>query len=316
MADEEKVTTKLEVDVTDFKKGLSDASRYIRMANSEFEKATAGMGKFTDSTDGLRAKLTQLERTLEGQEAAAAVLRHEYERVCREQGENSRGAQELAIKLNKQEAACARTKAQIEKYNRDLAEMSREADDAGDGLDELDEGMEDAAASSKKTAKQLDNVGDSSKSAAGAVGGLVKKLGGLAGKAIVSGIKGIAKAAGSLVTAFLATGETSKEWIGNMNKLEAVADTTGRSAEAVKGQFTEFYGILGDETAATTTTSNLEAIGLSQKNLASVTNSMAGIWSKYGDSIPLDGLAESINESSRCATVTGNLADKPFNVSA
>ena len=83
MADNEKITTKLEVDVTDFKKGLSDANRYIRMANSEFEKATAGAGKFADSADGLRAKLTQLEKTLEGQEAAASVLRAEYERVCK-----------------------------------------------------------------------------------------------------------------------------------------------------------------------------------------------------------------------------------------
>ena len=102
MADMENVTTKLSVDVTDFKKGLSDANRYIRMANSEFEKATAGVGKFADSADGLKAKLTQLEKTLEGQEVAAAVLRREYERVCKEQGENSKGAQELAIKLNKQ----------------------------------------------------------------------------------------------------------------------------------------------------------------------------------------------------------------------
>ena len=106
MAENENVTTKLQVDVTDFKKGLADANRYIRMANSEFEAATAGVGKFTDSADGLRAKLTQLEKTLEGQEAAAAVLRAEYERVCEEQGENSKGAQELAIKLNKQTAAC------------------------------------------------------------------------------------------------------------------------------------------------------------------------------------------------------------------
>ena len=34
-----------------------------------------------------------------------------------------------------------------------------------------------------------------------------------------------------------------------------------------------------------------------------------GIWAKYGDSIPLDGLAESINETANVGTVTGNLAD-------
>ena len=309
MADNEKITTKLEVDVTDFKKGLSDANRYIRMANSEFEKATAGVGKFTDSADGLRSKLTQLEKTLEGQEAAAAVLRHEYERVCKEQGENSKGAQELAIKLNKQEAACKKTASQIDHYQAALDDMEAAADDAADSSEDLGDGLDEAGDAAKKTANQIKGVESASDKAGGAVGGFVKKLGGLAGKAIVAGIKGIAAAAGGLATAFLASGETSKEWIGNMNKLEAVAQDAGRSTEDVKAQFTEFYGILGDETAATTTTSNLEAIGLSQENLASVTNSMAGIWSKYGDSIPLDGLAESINETSKVGQVTGNLAD-------
>ena len=313
MAENENVTTRLSVDVTDFKKGLADANRYIRLANSEFEKATAGAGKFTDSADGLRAKLTQLEKTLEGQEAAAAVLRKEYEKVCQEQGENSKGAQELAIKLNKQEAACKKTASQIDKYQNALDDMERTADDAGDEAQTLGKNLDDVASSAKKADKATDGVGKDMPSnfskAAKAAGNLARNLASVAGKAVVNGIKSIGVAAGGLLTGFLATGETSKEWTGNMNKLAAVAQESGRSTQAVKKQFTEFYGILGDETAATTTASNLEAIGLSEKNLATVTNSMTGIWAKYGDSIPLDGLAESINETSRVGQVTGNLAD-------
>lgn len=287
MANEE-VTTSLNVDITQFKKGLSDANRYIRMANSEFDKATAGVDKWSDSTEGLRAKLTQLNKTLEGQEAAAAVLRHEYERVVAEQGESSKGAQELAIKLNKQEAACKKTAAQIKKYEGDLQEAEN---------------------TTQETEKATGEMSGAFAKAAGAAGKLVKSLAGLAGRSIITGIKGIAAASAGLVTAFLATGETSKEWIANMNKLDAVAQDSGRSTQAVRKQFEEFYGILGDETAATTTASNLEAIGLSEKNLASVTNSMAGIWAKYGDSIPLDGLAEAILHSSALGSTQGTLAD-------
>lgn len=287
MADE-KVTTSLNVDITQFKTALTEANRYIRLANSEFENATAGTEKWSDSADGLKAKITQLNKTLEGQEVAAAALRTEYARVVAEQGENSKGAQELAIKLNKQEAACKKTAAQIQKYEGDL---------------------EDVESASEDTEESTLNMSDAFGKAATAAGTLATGLVKIAGKTIINSIKGIATAAAGLVTAFLATGETSKEWISNMNKLDAVAQETGRSTEAVRGQFKEFYGILGDETAATTTVNNLEAVGLSQENLASVTNSMAGIWASYGDSIPLDGLAEAINETSRCGTVTGNLAD-------
>lgn len=315
MADGEKITTKLQVDVTDFKKGLSDANRYIRLASSEFDAATAGMDKWSSSADGLRAKLTQLDKTLDGQEAALSVLRAEYDRVVAEQGESSKGAEELAIKLNKQEAACKKTAAQIDHYKAALDDMENAADDAGGEADKLGKELDDVADSAKKADKAADSVGDGLASklgnAAKAAGNLAANMAKFAAKSIATGLKAVGAAAGTLVSAFLATGETSKEWIANMNKLDAVAKESGRSTEAVRNQFTEFYGILGDETAATTTASNLEAIGLSQKNLSSVTNSMAGIWAKYGDSIPLDGLAESINESSRCAAVTGNLADKP-----
>ena len=179
MAENEKVTTKLEVDVSDFKKGLSEANRAIRLANSEFDNATAGIGKWSDSADGLRAKLTQLNKTLDAQEAAAEVLRKEYQRVVAEQGENSKGAQELAIKLNKQEAACKKTAAQIEKYAADLQDLEDAADGAGDELDKLGDRMGDTAKGSDEAADELDEVADSAKDAGDASAGLGSQLGGI-----------------------------------------------------------------------------------------------------------------------------------------
>lgn len=40
-----------------------------------------------------------------------------------------------------------------------------------------------------------------------------------------------------------------------------------------------------------------------------MTNAAIGAWATYGDSIPIDGLAESINETIQAGTVTGNFAD-------
>lgn len=167
MADE--VTTKLNIDITQFKSALTEANRYIRLANSEFDKATAGAEKWSDSTDGLKAKITQLNKTLDAQETAAAALRLEYDRVSKEQGENSKGAQELAIKLNRQEAACEKTRAQIAKYSTALNDMGDEADDAGNEAKDLD--------------KSLDKAGDSAKNAARDSDDLDKSLSGLPGVA-------------------------------------------------------------------------------------------------------------------------------------
>jgi phage-related protein len=69
------------------------------------------------------------------------------------------------------------------------------------------------------------------------------------------------------------------------------------------------YGVLGDETAATTTISNFMKLETSTDNLNNLLNSATGIWAVYGDSIPLDGLAESVNETAKVGQITGNLAD-------
>ena len=38
-------------------------------------------------------------------------------------------------------------------------------------------------------------------------------------------------------------------------------------------------------------------------------NAATAVWTKYGDSIPIEGLTESINETAQVSKVTGNLAD-------
>ena len=50
-------------------------------------------------------------------------------------------------------------------------------------------------------------------------------------------------------------------------------------------------------------------MGLSQQQLTQLVNGTIGAWAKYGYSIPIDGLAESINETARTAAVTGTFAD-------
>lgn len=284
MADQERVTTRLEVDVTDFKKGLADANRYIRMANSEFENATAGVGKWSDSADGLRAKLTQLNKTLEGQEAAAEVLRHEYERVCKEQGETSKGAQELAIKLNKQEAAAKKTRAQIDHYEGKL-------DDTRKTTDETEKATVDMSGAFGK--------------AATAAGKLATGLAKIAGKSIVNGIKGLAAASGTLVTAFLATSETSKEWITEMGKLEAAFDSSGHSAKTATKTFDALYGVIGETDQAVEAAQQIALLAESEEDAAKWADLASGVVGKFGDALQPETFYEAANESYKLNEATG-----------
>lgn len=296
MANEE-VTTGLNIDITQFKTALTEANRYIRMANSEFENATAGVEKWSSSADGLRAKITQLNKVLDGQEAAAAALRLEYERVSKEQGENSKGAQELAIKLNKQEAACKKTAAQIDHYQNALDEMESTADEAGDESENLSENLDDVASSAKKADKATEGVAkdmpETMSKAAKETDGLLSKLAKLSGKAIVAGIKGIAAAAGTLVTAFLASGEASKEHITAMAKLDAAYSSAGHSADTAKKTYSELIGVIGDTDQAVEASQQIALLADSEKEAAQWAELGAGVIGKFGDALQPETFFES-----------------------
>ena len=122
-------TTKFKVDITDFKAAMQEATRYVKLAESEFNAASAGLGKWSSSADGLTAKLKQLDKVLDAQKRQLEVLETEYERVAKEQGENSKGAEELRIRINNQNAAIKRTESQMEHYSSTLEDVTKDTDD-------------------------------------------------------------------------------------------------------------------------------------------------------------------------------------------
>jgi tape measure domain-containing protein len=137
----EEVTTKLNIDITQFKKALTDANRYIRLASSEFDKASAGVENFANDADTLRAKLKQLSTVQEAQKAKVAALRLEYDRVAQEQGESSKAAQEMAIKLNKAEAAVEKTGKEMSQYKARLNEVEKGTNETEKETKQLDAAM-------------------------------------------------------------------------------------------------------------------------------------------------------------------------------
>lgn len=283
MANEE-VTTSLNIDITQFKQALTTANRYIRMANSEFDKATAGTENWADSADGLKAKISQLNKTLDAQEAAAAALRLEYDRVAQEQGENSKGAQELAIKLNRQEAACKKTAAQIKKYEGEL---------------------EEAESTTQETEKETGQMSAAFDKAATAAGTLAKGLAKIAGKGIVTGIKSIAAASAGLVTAFLASGEAQKEHITEMAKLDAAYKSAGHTTKTAAKTYEELYSVIGETDQAVEASQQIALLANSEKDAAKWAEMGAGVIGTFGDALQPETFFEAANETMKLGEATG-----------
>lgn len=167
--------------------------------------------------------------------------------------------------------------------------------------------LERAIGNAEIEAKQLENaiedVGNAGKKASDGVDEIKNSLSsGAIGGAVSGAVQSMADSLGNLI-------EETKEYRQIMASLDESSKNAGYSASETKQVYQTLQGVLGDPQTAATATANLQALGLSQQDLMNVTNASIGAWAKYGDSIPIDGLAESINETVKAGQVTGTFAD-------
>ncbi len=288
---EQETTTKFKVDISELKKQFADANRQIRLVNSEFKAATAGMDDWGSSADGLGAKIKQLNGVVDAEKAKLQSLEKQYALVAEQQGEGSKGAQELAIKINNQKANVAKAERSLQQYENALKDVS-------DGSKQIEE---DSAGASKG----LDDVADSSSNLSEKASGLAGKLAGVA----KTGLAAIATAATGVVTAFLGTAEATREYREDINKLQTAYQSAGLTAKQAKKTYKDFFSVLGEEDRSVEAVSHLAKLTDSQKDLNKWSNICAGVWGTFGDSLPIEGLTEAANETAKVGQVTGPLAD-------
>ena len=140
----------------------------------------------------------------------------------------------------------------------------------------------------------------------------LSKLGKVAGTALKGTVKtvgGIATAAAGAVTGLLALESATEEYRVAQGKLNTAFEAAGYSTETAKQAYTEFYKILGDTDTATEASQLLAKLATNEEDVSTWTNIAAGVFGTFGDSLPIEGLIESANETAKVGQVTGVLAD-------
>ena len=155
------------------------------------------------------------------------------------------------------------------------------------------------------------------------VKGKIKEVAGKTWKAVVSVKdkasavlskikKGLAVLAAGVtvgITAALNTTEASREYNRNQAVIAGAAAQGKYKTKDLQSMRRTMYGYTGDDMMATNAVSNLTGMGLGIKDMQKTLDAATAVWTKYGDSIPIEGLTESINETAQVSKVTGNLAD-------
>ena len=131
------------------------------------------------------------------------------------------------------------------------------------------------------------------------------KIGGVAGKIAL----GIGAAGIAIGGAFIGAVESTREYRAEMGLLEAAFLTAGHSSETAKNTYSELNAVLGDSGQAVEASQHLAKIADNEKELSELTGILTGVYATFGESLPLEGLAEGINHSASLGEVQGSLAD-------
>lgn len=173
---------------------------------------------------------------------------------------------------------------------------------------QLDIDISDVKSADGDLEKLKDTIDDTSDAAEDSADGFTIMKGAVS-DLVSNAIQNLIGALGDLIGSLFEVSEATEEYRSMMAKVEGSADTFGYSLEFAKNQYSEFYRYLGDDQMATNAITNLMGMKVSTDTVSDSANAAIAVWSAYGDSIPIEGLTESITESARVAQVTGSLAD-------
>lgn len=300
----------------------SESEQYERKLdalNGQLESAVAIWGENSQEAENLRIKINNAGTAYEKVKQQTAKAKAELEQFRQEMEESGKEAEDtrsayekLTDTISEQESELSgleeaykdailqygRGSAEAEELEDKMQRLSRELNDNRDTMDNLEKAAKDASGQMDDLADSAKDVDDGFTVAKGAIATFVGDS--------LSSLVGLAKDGAS---AIYNLADETRGYRSEMSKLSSSAESSGYSADYAKEKYMDLYSVLADETAANTTVSNFMAMKLSQEDLDTVLNASIGIWAKYGDSIPLDGLAESVNETANAGQVTGNLAD-------
>lgn len=270
-------------DATSLSKAIKSVSSEARDTQSELKKIEKLLKMDPGNVTLLKQKQELLNQSIEKTEEVVTALK----------AAKDKADQDMANGTEINEKAYRELERQIESNEITLRNARQEADKVVSALNDIDD-------------DELRDVADAADGAEEALKDAKKEAADF-GDVLKAGL--IAEAAGSIVDSLKNVAEETKEYRKIMGSLEVSSGLAGYSAEQTSQAYKKLYGILADDQSSATTLANLQALGLSQDDLLSLIDNCIGGWAKYGDSIPIDGLAEAINETVKAGQVSGTFAD-------
>lgn len=303
------ITTEISIkNEAEFRKQMKAVNNSLSGMKSEMAKVSAEFDGQANSAEALRKKQAILQQQYDQQKEKVQALARMLESAKSAYDENSDVVLSYQRQLNTATVELIKFDRELKNTDKYLDEAAQSADGTASSIDEFGKAVKDAGEEGSDGMGQLKEafgqLGEAAKS--GDINGVVAALGSmkgvLVGGAAVAGAKALADGIINIT-------ESTKEYRTILGTLEVSSKQAGYTQEQTTEIYKKFQAVLGDTQKAATATANLQALKLSQEDLRTIVEQAIGAWATYGDSIPIDSLSESINETVQVGKVTGVFAD-------
>lgn len=129
-----------------------------------------------------------------------------------------------------------------------------------------------------------------------------------AGK-VAEATRGLSLAAGGLLTAMLGTVPATAEFRSDLSKLETNAQMAGVGLESMKDSLKTLNSVSDETDSSVEALSNLLAAGVTESNLQKAVENLAGAAIKFPDTVKIESLADSLQETLATGEATGQFAE-------
>lgn len=309
------LTIEIGGDTTQLSESLHDVNKSITSTQAQLKDVEKLLKLDPTNTEMLAQKQELLTQAISKTEEKLETLKDAAVQAEKQLGEGKISQEQFAA-LQREIAA---TEIELKRYDSQLDTAADATEDLGDAAEQAAQGSGEASEEIGELSNAADDLEDAAKDAGDGTKDLGESakdsgdgfsvLDGAVATFIGNGLTALVSAIGDAISTFAELSESTQEYRENMNKLYTATSAAGMDADYITQAYSQLYGVLGDETATTTTISNFEKLGVSMQDMDSLLDSATGIWAVYGDSIPLDGLAESVNETAKVGQITGTMAD-------
>lgn len=274
----------------------ADKLNILQEAASNADAALQRGKDYAAKYEPLKAQLDQVTASLRGLESNAASMAEQlsagkistqayddFNRKLEETRKEQDSLKQSIRDLNREFAGARLDQGQYDALQRELAATAREAED-----------LEEAA---KKSADGLDELSSAAKDASDKAG-KVSEL-----------FAPVTTAVGALAGAAIATVPATEDLRSGLSRLEESARSSGAGLENAKGAFETFYQVAGQTDSAIEATANLLQAGLTENRLQAAVEGLAGAVIQFPDTLNIESLADSLQETLATGSATGQFAE-------